>query len=193
VLDFDYSIAALPGRETPTSPQGALVVPGTYTVRLSVGAARSEQPLEVIADPRLALPHADFEALAAFEVEVERELARSAALAAAIDEATTRLRAVSGDRAVGALRGAIESALAELNQAFADDDPAALNGLLASLGTDLESVDALPTTPQRRLLADTRARLDRADERWLAFERGRLAELERVLAAHGVALGAGPN
>ncbi len=35
-LDYDYSIAAVAGRETPPAPQGALVPPGTYEVRLTV-------------------------------------------------------------------------------------------------------------------------------------------------------------
>ena len=50
-----------------------------------------------------------------------------------------------------------------------------------------------PTEPQRRFFAETSARVDRASERWLAFERGRLAEIERALAARGVTLGVAPN
>jgi photosystem II stability/assembly factor-like uncharacterized protein len=193
VLEFDFSIAALPGRETPTTPQGALVVPGLYTARLSVGDATSAQPLEVVADPRVATTHADLLRLAALQAELDRELARSAALAEAIARARARLRSVAGDPTASPLRSAVESVQAELAQAFADDDPEASNGLLASLATDLESVDAPPTEPQRRFFAELGARVDRANERWHAFERGRLAEIERALAARGVALGLAPN
>ena len=40
-------------RDTPSEPEGPLVPPGTYTVRLSVGTKQMEQPLEIRMDPRV--------------------------------------------------------------------------------------------------------------------------------------------
>ncbi|MBC5802137.1 MAG: hypothetical protein GIX03_03805 [Candidatus Eremiobacteraeota bacterium] len=48
----DYPIAAIP-HDTPRAPQGVLVPPGTYTVRLSVAGRTYAQPLRVIMDPRV--------------------------------------------------------------------------------------------------------------------------------------------
>jgi hypothetical protein len=42
-----------PDQDGSQSPQGPLVIPGTYTVRLEVGEATSDTPLEVREDPRI--------------------------------------------------------------------------------------------------------------------------------------------
>lgn len=47
-----YPISAVPGR-TPRSPEGPLVVPGTYTVRLVANGKTSTAPLTVVIDPRV--------------------------------------------------------------------------------------------------------------------------------------------
>ena len=60
-LDYDYSIAALPGKETPPSPQGALVPPGSYEVRLTVDGVELRQPVTVVADPRVSFTAADYD------------------------------------------------------------------------------------------------------------------------------------
>jgi photosystem II stability/assembly factor-like uncharacterized protein len=50
----DLPISAVP-HDTPRVPQGALVVPGRYTVRLTVDGATLERPLEVAMDPRVTI------------------------------------------------------------------------------------------------------------------------------------------
>ncbi len=50
VFGHDFEINANPGL-TPASPEGPLALPGTYTVRLTVGGVRSEQKLVVRNDP----------------------------------------------------------------------------------------------------------------------------------------------
>ena len=50
---YNYPIAAIVG-STPLPPQGALVLPGKYEVRLKAGSQVSGQPLEVKMDPRVA-------------------------------------------------------------------------------------------------------------------------------------------
>ena len=40
-------------RDTPSEPEGPLVPPGAYTVRLTAGAKQMEQPLEIRMDPRV--------------------------------------------------------------------------------------------------------------------------------------------
>ena len=47
-----YPISAIFG-DTPTEPAGPLVRPGTYTVRLTIGAKQLEQPLTIRMDPRV--------------------------------------------------------------------------------------------------------------------------------------------
>jgi photosystem II stability/assembly factor-like uncharacterized protein len=49
-------ISAVP-HDTPRVPEGPLVVPGRYTVRLDVDGRAFEQPLQVVMDPRVAISH----------------------------------------------------------------------------------------------------------------------------------------
>jgi len=52
VLNLEYPISATP-RNTPREPHGPWVVPGTYTVRLTVNGQTYTQPLTVRMDPRV--------------------------------------------------------------------------------------------------------------------------------------------
>ena len=52
VTNFSYPIAAV-YRNTEKEPRGSCVVPGRYTVRLTVDGTRYEQPLVVRMDPRV--------------------------------------------------------------------------------------------------------------------------------------------
>ena len=59
---YSYPIAAVPHR-TPLVPQGPLVVPGTYTVRLTVDGKSETAPLLVRMDPRVHMSQSELEAL----------------------------------------------------------------------------------------------------------------------------------
>jgi photosystem II stability/assembly factor-like uncharacterized protein len=64
---YEYPISAVPGR-TPLTPQGPLVLPGIYTVKLTVDGKSETQPLTVKMDPRVHTSPADLEALHTAEV-----------------------------------------------------------------------------------------------------------------------------
>jgi photosystem II stability/assembly factor-like uncharacterized protein len=53
-LEEDLPISAVP-RRTPRVPEGPLVVPGRYTVRLTVDGRSIERRLEVVMDPRVTI------------------------------------------------------------------------------------------------------------------------------------------
>jgi hypothetical protein len=165
----EYSIAAVPGVPTPALPQGAFVLPGRYEARLVVSGKTLRQPFEVALDPRLKTSAEDLRSLLDFQTAVAAELARSAQLDEAMAAAEERLKA---GKAGGAKR---DAALGDLGRLRSDggETPAALNGVLASLVTDLESADAAPTEPQQRLLTESRERIDRAAARWEKFRKAR--------------------
>ncbi len=52
-----YPISAV-YHDTPSEPMGPLVMPGTYTVRLTAGGQKHEQPLVIKMDPRVVTPPA---------------------------------------------------------------------------------------------------------------------------------------
>ena len=70
---YDYPISAVPGR-TPLAPQGPLVLPGTYSVRLTVNGQSETQPLTVKMDPRIPTSSADLETLHAAETAMYETL-----------------------------------------------------------------------------------------------------------------------
>ncbi len=167
----EYSIAAVPGLPTPALPQGAFVLPGRYEARLIVGGETLRQSFEVILDPRVKTAAEDLRSLLDFQGALSAELARSSDLDEAMAATEQGLKA-SGEGAKGKAGAAKrEAALAEIGalRREGSETPAALNGALAALATDLESVDAAPTEPQRLLLAESRQRIDRAAARWDAF------------------------
>ncbi len=59
-LQPDLPISAVP-HDTPRVPEGVLVVPGRYTVRLDVEGRTVERPLVVAMDPRVAISRAALE------------------------------------------------------------------------------------------------------------------------------------
>ena len=72
--------------DTPRVPQGALIVPGRYTVRLTVDGVTRSQPLTVVMDPRITISQAALEQQYAMAHDVATLLdrtydARSRALA----------------------------------------------------------------------------------------------------------------
>jgi len=54
LADQDLPISAVP-HDTPRTPQGSLVLPGVYTVRLDVDGRTLQRPLEVVMDPRVVI------------------------------------------------------------------------------------------------------------------------------------------
>ncbi|MBV8818772.1 MAG: glycoside hydrolase, partial [Acidobacteriaceae bacterium] len=59
VATRQYSMAASFGEDTPMLPQGPMVVPGKYEVRLTVDGKAVTQPLTVVMDPRVKTSTAD--------------------------------------------------------------------------------------------------------------------------------------
>jgi len=70
---YEYPISAVPHR-TPLAPQGPLVLPGTYTVRLTVDGKSESAPLAVKMDPRVQTSAADLEALHTAQVTMAASL-----------------------------------------------------------------------------------------------------------------------
>src|SRR6185503_19649554 len=54
-LEYEYSIAAVPGTPTAVLPLGPFVLPGAYRIRLSAGGSTADQSLEVAMDPRVKI------------------------------------------------------------------------------------------------------------------------------------------
>src|SRR6187397_915490 len=111
--EYDFSIAATPWTDTATVPQGALVLPGRYTVRLTVDGVVSEQPLEVLLDPRSDVAREALEEQAALQRDVYAALAQATDAVAAADAAIAKL-ATAPQAAVRPVRDALAKAASNL-------------------------------------------------------------------------------
>jgi hypothetical protein len=187
-LEAEYSIAAVPGRETAVLPAGAFVVPGRYRVRLTAGGAVAEQELEVAMDPRVGTSQADLERLLAFQRQVAAALTRSTDLERERKQAVNLLTTARDEPKAASFSEEIRERLAEIEKlpASPEENSARANAALTSLATDLEGVDALPTMPQRHVLADYEKGMDTFEAKWRSFASGRYSRLRENLENLGI-------
>lgn len=142
-LESEYSIAAVPGKPTPILPEGAFVLPGSYSVKMTAGDATVTESLEVTMDPRVQVTGEQLGSLLEFQQEVAAVLERAVLLDEEISSSNEEARS---------------AAMAEM--------PGKVAGVLTSLAIDLEHTDASPTAPQRELLALETKRLKAAENEW---------------------------
>ncbi len=142
-LASEYSIAAVPGEPTPILPEGAFVLPGTYTVRLSAGGQTITRKLDVVPDPRVAASRGDLIALLEFQNQVRTELARSVGLYEQIEAANETDTMSSAAKATETVAKS-----------------------LTELAIDLEHADAPPTGSQRELLEYQQRMFEEAEYEW---------------------------
>jgi hypothetical protein len=195
-LRHQYNIAAVYGA-TPGDPLGALVVPGTYEVRLTVGGKVYRQPLEVALDPRV---HTSQEAL---EQQLALDLKATdltSATYAMVHQATMVREAIAADmkklqdaEAVEALK-AFDAKVVRLAGAEGGRGgggaPGArpratltgLNGEFGSLATVIDSADSEPTPAMRLALHTSCTALDSVASGWNDLVKGELPALNAKLA-----------
>ncbi|MGD8817494.1 MAG: glycoside hydrolase, partial [Acidobacteriota bacterium] len=152
VLRFGYPISAIP-HYTPAEPRGPVVLPGTYTVRLTVDGQLYEQPLTVKMDPRVTTSPA----------EIARAHELSMRLYRAIGSSFAAMEQVQAFRADPA-NAARERDAAQLEAAFRG-----LNGTLGGLFRNVDGVDAGPTSQTVAAAGDALRALDEAFARWRAL------------------------
>ena len=193
---YEYSLSTAWGADTPIVPQGALVPPGPYRVRLLVDGGTYESALSVRADPRVEFDPAAAQAALSLMRATQQSLARLTDAKLEVDYLTAQLDAAQASlagkgnpartrKAVAALRKRLEP----LTTGEADNTPKleAIGEVLTALENDLEASDQAPTDPQRQLLAASDTRLERALTLWVEIESTGLAHLNAALGQDGLA------
>ena len=142
-LESEYSIAAVPGKSTPILPEGAFVLPGSYTVRLTAGGQTIIRNLDVVLDPRVEVTQDDLVSLLEFQQQVKTVLARAVTLHEEIEAGNEEARASS-----------------------VADTPRKVAAALTALAIDLEHTDLPPTSSQRELLGYEALRFEQAENEW---------------------------
>jgi len=188
-VQYNYSIAAVWGRDTPLTPEGALALPGDYAVVLVVDGREFHQPLDIKIDPRVHVARAELEQASAFYSDIESELARVWQAYGEVDAVNEQLDALTkkgGAAAQSPLKESIAAVAEKIKplregKGAASSNLGAIDDALATLATDIEGADRAPTEPQRRVFADYRERADRASAQWKTARDNELAALDRQL------------
>ncbi|MDP6371553.1 MAG: hypothetical protein QF463_11095 [Vicinamibacterales bacterium] len=154
VLRLRYPISAV-ANNTPVSPVGPSVLPGRYTVRLTVGGQSQSQPLVVAMDPRVTTAQAELARQFALSMKLTDLLRQDFE---ALEEVRA-FRAATADAALDAAAATLESSLQRLN------------GDLGSLYGIVEGADLGPTSQVVEAAGRTERALRDALARWAAIAR----------------------
>jgi photosystem II stability/assembly factor-like uncharacterized protein len=183
---YDYPISAVPYR-TPLRPQGPLVVPGDYTVRLTVDGKTESQTVTVKLDPRVRTAPADLESLHTAQMTMAEALdsvAKADLAAHAVAEQIASPKNASLSTQLAPFSDALKAILT--------GDPAkqkpgidAVNGEVGQLYGELEQADGVPTEALLAAATDAQGELKEVLPAWEDFREKQLPALNHVLeAAH---------
>ena len=177
VLAHEYPISAIYG-DTPRYPLGPAVLPGTYTVRLTVHGRAYTQPLTVKMDPRVRISDAGLRLQHDIGVRMNEALARDFA---ALSEVRAR-RALLKTQRQGAKAKEVADSLVALDSTIAGLEAgdrgavglARLNEQLAGVLDIVESADAEPTSQVVATATELEKSLASLLAQWSDLQRTRL-------------------
>jgi hypothetical protein len=184
VLGHDYPISAIYG-DTPRYPLGPAVLPGEYTVRLTVSGRTYTQPLTVKMDPRAPISGAGLKLQHDIGVRMNDAISRDFA---ALGE-LRRQRVLLKSQREGAKAGEVADSLVALDSALAviesgprtgtTENLVRLNGELAGVLDTVEGADMDPTTQVVAAADDLERSLASVLARWSEIQRTRLRRNSR--------------
>ena len=190
-VEYEYSIAAVFGEDTPTSVAGSFVLPGTYTLALSAAGETRTAKLRVSMDPRLHTPPGALQQLLAFSRQLDRSIERlraahdeRASVSQQLDALVARL---AGESAQRSLLEEASSLRASLGRAGPGTDLEAISERLVALKADVEAADIAPTAAQRQVYGYYTEPFVRWSQEWQRLTHTRLASLNEHLRATGIA------
>lgn len=205
-LAHHYEIAAIE-HETQPEPQGALVVPGEYQVRLTVNGKTYQRPLQVAIDPRVSVTPAALQQQ--FALERKAAALTSATYtdynaAAALHDAIMKERGALKDTSAPVTKTlqTLDDAVAKAEGkkgggGFSPKKPkpsfGLLNGEFGSLATLVDSADAEPTAAMQTAFADYCKDLATVTQTWNGAIHQQIDAVNQELTAqHQPALHAAP-
>jgi hypothetical protein len=180
VLAHDYPISAIYG-DTPRTPLGPAVLPGTYTVRLTANGQRYSQPLTIRMDPRVQITDAGLRLQRDIGVRMNDAISRDFAALSEVRAQRVVLRTTREGAKAKELADslvALDSALARVEtgaEAANAIGLVALNEQLAGILDTVEGADAEPTTQVVAAASDLERSLAAALSQWSDIKRTRLS------------------
>jgi photosystem II stability/assembly factor-like uncharacterized protein len=178
VWDLHYAKpTGLPDKDT---PPGVWAPPGRYSVELTAAGQVLRQPLTVVADPRVKVSQADFDAEFRLARQIEQARVRVRSMIEQADDLKTGLVRLHGQPAADALTVQLNQLLGEGKPIGGTTAPTTLTSVsewLDSLAQAVDGADGAPTPDNLRGFAVVSAALDSLEPRWRAFAASARAQL----------------
>ena len=195
-LDYiEYTLAdhAIPEETPREQPQGPLVVPGEYTLVLTVDGKEYQQALKVTLDPRVHVPQQDLQAQLDTELNIAAQMRATYAgyeymkvLKSAITE---RLQSINGAKPESDELTALQKNVEDLAEGSAKDRGLGpLNRDLARLAEMIESGDARPAAALQSGVEQSCRDLGKRLAQWRELESGTLVTANGMLQKKGLAV-----
>ncbi|MDQ2973880.1 MAG: hypothetical protein M3R69_00555 [Acidobacteriota bacterium] len=193
-LSYGYSIAVAYGEDAIMVPEGPLVPPGTYQVKLTVDGRSVTAPLEVKMDPRLTVAQLALSQQLTLEMKIIEGMKESYTAVQQIKDLRSQLKALqttlNGDASGQAILDAINSLDKKAAELIAVEQQwppvgvisvASLNGALGSLLLLVEGADSAPTSQAVSAFGVYKELLDTQLAKWAALKAKDLPPLNVLL------------
>ncbi len=200
VWDFHFETpATVPGSAGwGGRPEGALVVPGMYEIRLTVGGKTESAKVEVTKDPRVSASQAEFEKQEALAMRISERVGAG-------DEAVNQIRSVrsqldalkkrlGADASAKSVLDAADALIKKMNaieekiiqpKATSGEDalnyPIQVANQLAALQETVESADTAPTAASLAVYEELNKRLETQLAAWHEIQSKDLLELNAAI------------
>ena len=152
---------------------GVWAPPGHYTVELSAGGQTVRQPLEVVADPRVPVTQADFEAEFRLARQIEQQRIRVRTLLSEAKDLNARVGKLKGQPNAEGLSKQFDELVGTggpISGTAAPDNLVAISGWLDKLGNAVDGADGAPTADDLQSFATLTNALNAIEPRWRAFQ-----------------------
>jgi photosystem II stability/assembly factor-like uncharacterized protein len=168
-LVWDLHYAKPTGLKDEDRPAGVWAPPGRYTVELGVNGQKLRQPLTVIADPRVKVSQADFDAQFRLAKLIEQERVRVRQMneeAADLKAGLTKLKGQPDADALAAQLDQLKGVGAPIGGANAPATLTAISDWLDKLAQAVDGSDGAPTPDNLRGFAVATGALNDLEPRW---------------------------
>lgn len=185
------------------TPQGPLVAPGAYQVRLTVNGVSRTAPLTVVADPRAAGSEAAIEAKTLLAISATHDIdqdhravnemrSTQAALdriSKGVGDCESAKTVVQQAKTLSDQISSIEQQLMQVNMKGSEADlafPGMLNEQFATFLNVLDDADTAPTQPQKDMFNSLHQKLQEQLAAWQQLRSGALAQFNDQVKQAGV-------
>ena len=193
-LRYGYSIAAAYGEDAIMQPEGPLVLPGSYQVKLTVDGRSYTAPLLVKMDPRVQIAPLALSQQMALEMKIVNAMRQSYSVVQQVNDLRSQLKNLQDRVNSDPVKKPILEAVAALDKKAAElvavektyppvgiISAASLNGALGSVLLLVEGADSAPTAQAVAAFGTYRRLLDEQTAKWAALKAKDLPALNVLL------------